>query len=161
MEDVMKKMSITAVGRIEIVNDETYVVLEKPYIAALRGLEGFGYMNVLWWFDGCDTSESRQTLVTPVPYRNVTGDMGVFATRSPQRPNPIALTAIRILHIDHGSGRILVSYIDANNMSPVIDLKPYTPSLDRVEKPLVPQWCASWPKSLEESAVFDWENELD
>lgn len=44
--------------------------------------------------------------------------------------------------------------------SPVLDLKPYTPSLDRVEIPHVPDWCAHWPQSLEESASFDWAKEF-
>jgi len=45
--------------------------------------------------------------------------------------------------------------------SPVLDIKPYTPSLDRVEAPGVPKWCSHWPKSLEQSEDFDWENEFN
>lgn len=41
---------------------------------------------------------------------------------------------------------------------PVLDIKPYTPSLDRVETPNVPEWCSEWPKSTEESGNFDWES---
>ena len=57
---------------------------------------------------------------------------------------------------DPAAGIIGLSHIDARDNTPVIDLKPYTPSLDRVAHPCVPDWCASWPKSLEESADFDW-----
>jgi len=56
---------------------------------------------------------------------------------------------------------IQVGYTDADNGSPVIDLKPYTPSLDRVENPSVPEWCRHWPKSLEKSADFDWDSEMN
>jgi hypothetical protein len=43
----------------------------------------------------------------------------------------------------------------------VLDLKPYTPSIDRVESPSVPEWCDHWPKSYEESGGFDWEAEFN
>ena len=87
--------------------------------------------------------------------------MGIFATRSPQRPNPIALSVAEILYIDHEAGVIYIAYADARQGSPVLDLKPYTPSLDRVEHPQVPDWCGHWPRSLEESGDFDWENEFN
>jgi tRNA-Thr(GGU) m(6)t(6)A37 methyltransferase TsaA len=156
----MQEMRITAIGTVESQGDKTFVIVDKSFVPGLKGLDGFSHVNILWWCDGCDAKSFRNTLVAPVPYRKAAGNMGVFATRSPQRPNPVALTAARILHIDHGAGRILVSWIDAENGSPVIDLKPYTPSLDRVEAPSTPEWCSHWPKSLEESAEFDWGNEF-
>lgn len=87
--------------------------------------------------------------------------MGIFATRSPIRPNPIALTAVEIIHVDYQSGIIQIAYIDANDGTPVLDIKPYTPNLDRVETPVVPEWCSHWPKSLEESGTFAWEQEFN
>ncbi|MBW7984735.1 SAM-dependent methyltransferase [Enterobacillus tribolii] len=153
----MKTLNITPIGTVEIVGDETCVILEKMYIPALKGLEGFSHINILWWFDRSDTAQLRRTRVSSVPYRDAGEMMGVFATRSPQRPNPLALTVARILHIDPHSGRVWIDYIDADQASPVIDLKPYTPSLDRVENPGVPPWCAGWPNSLEASADYDWE----
>lgn len=47
--------------------------------------------------------------------------------------------------------------IDANDNTPVLDIKPYTPSFDRVETPGVPVWCSEWPKSTEASGCFNWE----
>jgi tRNA (Thr-GGU) A37 N-methylase len=44
--------------------------------------------------------------------------------------------------------------------SSIIDVKPYIPSIDRVENPIVPKWCSHWPLSYEESGNFDWENEF-
>lgn len=86
--------------------------------------------------------------------------MGTFATRTPIRPNPIALTAAEIICIDYESGLIQIAFIDADDNTPVLDIKPYTPSLDRIEDPEVPEWCAHWPKSLEASASFAWEEEF-
>lgn len=84
--------------------------------------------------------------------------MGVFATRLPQRPNPIALTSAKVINIAHKAGTIQIAYTDAEKGTPVLDVKPYTPSLDRVEKPKVPGFCSHWPKCLEESGDFGWES---
>ena len=118
-------------------------------------------MDILWWFDGCDDEENRSVLEAESPYKQGPDTMGIFATRSPQRPNPIALSVVQILYIDHEAGVIYIAYADARQGSPVLDLKPYTPSLDRVEHPQVPDWCGHWPRSLEESGDFDWENEFN
>ena len=46
--------------------------------------------------------------------------------------------------------------VHADDNTPVLDIKPYTPSFDRVETPGVPAWCSEWPKSTEASGCFDW-----
>jgi len=97
----------------------------------------------------------------PQPYKNSLEVMGIFATRSPVRPNPIALSTVQVIRINCEKGVIQVAYIDANAGTPVLDIKPNSPSLDRVETPGVPEWCCHWPKSLEQSESFDWENEFN
>jgi len=67
------------------------------------------------------------------------------------------LTTVDVIHIDYERGIIQIPFIDANDNTPVIDIKPYTPSFDRVETPGVPAWCSHWPKSTEESGCFAWE----
>jgi tRNA (Thr-GGU) A37 N-methylase len=103
----------------------------------------------------------RNTLEMPQPYKTAPAIMGIFATRSPIRPNPIALTAVQIIRMDYEKGIIQIAYIDADDNTPVLDIKPYTPSLDRVEAPGVPNWCSHWPISLEQSENFLWENEFN
>lgn len=152
----MKSFIVNPVGEIRIRGGEMYIELDQKYIPGLKELGGFSHVNVVWWFDGYDTAEARNQLQDLQPYKNAPDEMGVFATRSPIRPNPIALTASQIIAIDDEEGVIQIAYIDANDHSPVLDLKPYTPSLDRVERPEVPLWCRDWPKSMEESAAFDW-----
>ena len=49
---------------------------------------------------------------------------------------------------------IRVVFIDADDNTPVLDIKPYTPSFDRVETPGVPAWCSEWPKSTEVSGCL-------
>ncbi|MDU5141767.1 MAG: SAM-dependent methyltransferase [Paenibacillus dendritiformis] len=156
----MKPLTLNPVGKIRIGREGMFVETEPKYTPALKELCGFSHLQVLWWFDGCDNASARTTLETEKPYQKGPDTLGIFATRSPYRPNPIGLSTARILSIDEKNGIIQLAYLDAHEGSPVLDLKPYTPSLDRVETPRVPNWCAHWPQSLEESASFDWAHEF-
>ena len=153
----MKNYQLKTIGTVR--NDSTgaFIELESEYIPALQALEGFSHINVLWWFSGCDNVQMRSVLETQQPYKGAPEKMGIFATRSPMRPNPIALTAVEIIQIDYELGIIQITFIDAMDGTPVLDIKPYTPSLDRVETPGVPEWCSQWPKCTEDSGNFDWE----
>ena len=152
----MKQFVVHPIGEIRVKDGEMAIVVDKKYIPALQGIEGFGHLSILWWFSELDNEEARSYLEMPAPYKNAPEVMGIFATRGPVRPNPIALTTVKVLHIDHENGVITIPYIDANDGSPVLDIKPYTPSIDRIEKPVVPAWCANWPASYETSGDFDW-----
>lgn len=152
----MDNYSVHSIGKIIIKDSSTFIEVNKEYRKALNALEGFSYINVIWWFSQCDNLESRAVLETSSPYKGAPEVMGIFATRSPQRPNPIALTAVEIISLNLEQGLIELSFIDADEHTPILDIKPYTPSFDRVEKPLVPSWCNHWPKSTEQSGSFDW-----
>ncbi len=156
----MTDMMIKPIGKIEMQNGLFAIRLEPEYAAGLKALDGFSHLEVLWWFSQCDTPECRAALEIPKPYKKAPEVMGVFATRSPARPNPIALSTVEVVSIDHDNGVILVPYLDADPGTPVLDIKPYEPSIDRVESPRVPDWCAHWPKSYEASGRFDWEQEF-
>ena len=153
-------MNLKEIGKINVEGEEMFLQINKEYIKALQGLEDFSHIDVIWWFDKCDNDESRGVLEVNKPYRKAPEILGVFSTRSPARPNPIALSITEITHMDYENGRIYITYIDAMNNSSILDIKPYTPSVDRVEKPNVPKWCSHWPLSYEESGDFDWENEF-
>ncbi len=157
----MNRLHVNPVGAISINEKGMFIKLEQKYIPALQALDGFSHINVLWWFSDFDDEEARNILESPKPYKKAPDVMGTFATRSPIRPNPIALTASQIISIDEKEGVIEVAYIDANDGTPVIDIKPYTPSLDRVETPGVPEWCQHWPISMEQSGSFHWEDEFN
>jgi len=157
----MQKFQVTPIGKININEKGMFIELEPKFIPALQALDGFNHLSVIWWFSDFDNAEMRNILEAPQPYKNAPAVMGIFATRSPIRPNPIALTAVQVVQIDHKKGIIQITWIDANDGTPVIDIKPYTPSSDRIETPGVPEWCSHWPKSLEQSENFDWENEFN
>lgn len=152
----MKEMELRRIGVVKHTKRGCVIKIDEPYIKGLKGIEGFGHINVLWWFSKCAVEQSRSSLELKQPYRNAPEAIGVFASRSPERPNPIALTASEVMGVDYKSGEILVAFIDAEDGSPVLDIKPYIPSFDRIELPKVPQWQSGWPMSSEESASFDW-----
>ena len=157
----MQKFQVKPIGKIRVNEEGMLVVIEKNYVPALKALDGFGHLNIIWWFSDFDNEEMRNILEVPKPYKKSPELMGIFATRSPVRPNPIALSTVKVIHIDYEKGIIKIPYIDANEQSPVLDIKPYTPSLDRIERPSVPAWCKHWPMSVEQSESFNWENEFN
>ncbi|WP_206458351.1 SAM-dependent methyltransferase [Anaerovorax sp. IOR16] len=157
----MQNFQVKSIGKIDVRDDGMFIALEPKYIPALQALDGFSHINVIWWFSDFDNEDMRNILEAPQPYKMAPPLMGIFATRSPIRPNPIALTTVQIIHTDFAKGIIQIADIDANDGTPVLDIKPYTPSLDRVEAPGLPEWCSHWPKSLDESEDFDWKNEFN
>ena len=95
------------------------------------------------------------------PYKKGPEKIGVLATRSPVRPNPIASSSCALIGVDAARYRLELGYIDAEDGTPVLDIKPYEPSDDMVRDVVMPAWCTHWPKCLEESADFDWGAEFN
>ena len=152
----MQTFVLNPIGKVQYCGDKVQILINEKYRSGLIQLDDFKYINVVWWFDKLDNQSPRLQLTEIEPYKNAPNVLGVFATRSPSRPNPIALTCCSVIAIDSQKGIIDLGYIDAEDGSPVLDIKPYMPSLDRVEDPQMPNWCSSWPMSLEKSASFDW-----
>ncbi|HHV30388.1 TrmO family methyltransferase domain-containing protein [Acetivibrio mesophilus] len=157
----MSKIKIIPIGKIKNENGDVAIKLDEKYTIALKGLEDYSHVQIIWWMDGCDNETDRAMLIQKKPYKNGPDEIGVFALRSPERPNPIGVSNAQITFIDVTNGTIGLTYVDANNGSTILDIKPYTPSIDRVENPITPDWCGHWPKSFEESGVFDWAKEFN
>ncbi len=98
---------------------------------ALRGLEGYSYIWLLWEFEGVPKDNWSATVRPPRLGGNK--QMGVFATRSPFRPNPIGLSSVKLdgieLHTENGPV-LHVSGIDLRDNTPIYDIKPYLPYVD-------------------------------
>lgn len=91
------------------------------FAAGLQDIEGFSHLFVLWEFD----RSTDYDLVGTPPLDN--RPHGVFSTRSPRRPNPIALTVVELLHRE---GELLkVRGVDMLDGTPILDLKPYLSSI--------------------------------
>lgn len=109
--------------------------------AALDGLAGFSHAYILWHFHA---NQPYRTAAKVAPPR-LGGDtrVGVFATRSPHRPNPLGLTVVRIERVDGTC--VHVSGADLLDGTPVIDVKPYVPSYDAIPHARIPDWLAHAP----------------
>ena len=109
------------------------VVFEKPYQNpdALRGIEGFSHLWLIWGFSACERAEWSPTVRPPRLGGNTR--MGVFATRSPFRPNPIGLSSVTLeevrLHTPDGPV-LIVGGADLMDGTPIYDIKPYLPYAD-------------------------------
>ena len=113
--------------------------IHDKYKDALEGLDGFSHAIVLYWFDRNDTSEKRSILQVHPRGNKKNPLTGVFACRAPVRPNLIAVSLCKILGIE--GGLLNVDKIDALDGSPVLDIKPYIPSIDLEIKGIrVPDW---------------------
>lgn len=154
-------MNLIGIGVVEQKDDLFIIRLNDKYKNGLIGIDDFSMLNVLWWADNADENISDEGVLIHKPYTKGPESVGVFATRSQFRPNPICVSAISVCRIDHGKGLIYTYYIDAFPGTSVLDIKPYLPSTDIAKNVSVPAWCSHWPDSLEASADFDWKAEFN
>ena len=148
-------MELKLIGKVNT-SQGFRIDVEADYKEALTGIKGFSHLAVLWWADQLDNPDLRRTKTVEKPYKTGPDTLGIFATRSPLRPNPICMSVIDVECIDYDSGIIYTSYIDAEDKTPVLDIKPYYPCSDRVRDAKLPEWCAGLPSCIEDSASFDW-----
>jgi tRNA (adenine37-N6)-methyltransferase len=106
--------------------------IDPAFRAGMTGLEKFSHVIVLYWMH-----EARRDLIVLNPAH---ADMprGVFALRAPVRPNPIALSVVRLVSMNMAAGRIEIDAIDCVDGTPLLDIKPYLPSVDAVPSAVVP-----------------------
>lgn len=109
------------------------IVMEPLYRdpVAFRGIEGFSHLWLIWGFSG-NKRDSWAATVKP-PRLGGNKRMGVFATRSPYRPNPIGLSSVKLLEVvfDNPEGPLLrIGGADLMDGTPILDVKPYLPYAD-------------------------------
>jgi tRNA-Thr(GGU) m(6)t(6)A37 methyltransferase TsaA len=107
------------------------------WAAALTGVETCTHIVVLYWMD-----RSRRDLVVQVPRHDGVG-RGTFALRSPARPNPIAMSVVRLMRVE--GTRLSVVGLDCLDKTPLLDIKPYFASTDAVAEAVV-GWHAARKK---------------
>jgi tRNA (adenine37-N6)-methyltransferase len=100
------------------------VTVEPPYRPGLQGLERVSHVVILSWL-----GRAMRNLIVQKP-RHAPEAKGVFALRSPVRPNPIGLHVARLTLLDIGAGRLTLDAIDTLDGTPVLDIKPYYASTD-------------------------------
>ena len=105
------------------------LVLEQRWAPALSGVESCTHLVVLYWMD-----RSRRDLVVQMP-RHYGSPRGTFALRSPARPNPIALSVVRLVRV--AGNEVAVVGLDCLDDTPLLDIKPYFASTDAVADAVV------------------------
>lgn len=110
----------------------SFLELNEAYRMGLSGLTGYSHVIALYWMH-----EARRDLIVQHP-KHLSAPRGVFSLRSPVRPNPIALSVVRVVTLDVAAGRIEIDAIDCVDGTPLLDIKPYLPSVDAVPSAVVP-----------------------
>lgn len=135
--------TIRFVGKVERAEDISSIRIYPEFCQALLGVEAFSHLIVLYWMHLRDDDSHRGTLQV-VPRRHEGAPLsGVFACRSPSRPNPIGHSVVRLEGMD--GCRVYVSGLDALAESPIIDIKPYHPRGDSIPEAVVPEWTERGP----------------
>jgi tRNA (adenine37-N6)-methyltransferase len=98
------------------------IEVDEKYTAALKDLDGFSHIILLYVFH-----EVKESKLTVTPFLDGKPH-GLFATRAPKRPNPIGISVVRLLKID--GNRLEVERVDMLDGSPLLDIKPYVPEFD-------------------------------
>ena len=133
-----KTFTVTPIGKVNRDGDDYWIDVFPQYRDGLKGLEQFSHVTVLFWCHEKDGPDHRNLLQVH-PCGNPANPLtGVFATRSPARPNPAAVTVCRLLQVQ--PDRIEVAEIDAYHQSPVIDIKGYFPPTPTGERITTPTW---------------------
>jgi tRNA-Thr(GGU) m(6)t(6)A37 methyltransferase TsaA len=123
------------------------IEINAAWIGALDGIEEFSHIWVVWWLDRFegppDSTHVRAERREDMPL------VGILATRSPHRPNPIALTVVRLLA--HEGNLLRVQGLDAYEGTPILDIKPYLRRGDLIPEATVPGWLEElWRSHVKE-----------
>lgn len=110
------------------------IVIDKKLANGLDGIEDYSHVIIVYWMD----QEKECHLKHHPQGREDIPFVGIFACRCPQRPNRIAISTVKFVK---RKGNVLtVKGLDIINGTPILDIKPYTPQYDRVDKVKVPGW---------------------
>ncbi|MCT4620061.1 MAG: TrmO family methyltransferase [Marinisporobacter sp.] len=121
---------------------ESEALTRNEIESALEMIEEGDYVRVLWWFHRFDKKEFRKNCMCNPPYENAP-KCGVFATRSPVRPNPIASTVVKVDAVDQYNHFLKVCGFDGFENSRILQIMPYN-AVDVFEDVKVPKWVDHW-----------------
>lgn len=135
---MLSEFKVVKIGTIVNRENECRLEVDPRYQDAFLGLEQFSHIDVFYWLDSNDNDAGRAVLRVHPRGDRANPLTGVFATRSPLRPNLLAVTRCRILAIEGCD--ITIDAIDARDGSPLIDIKAYIPHSDDDEDIRIPDW---------------------
>jgi len=143
----MRSIHVAPIGRVTSSVDATVdehwgrvvsrIELKPEFVGGLKGLDGFSHAIVVTYLHKAKYESSRHLQRRPRGLRTMP-IVGIFSQRAKDRPNPIGITAVKI--VDVGDDYLEVRGLDAINTTPVLDIKPYYPEYDRIKNPATPNW---------------------
>ena len=128
----MEKFKLVPVGVVRHLEEGTLLEIYPEFAEAIDGLNEVDRILLLLWFHETDNPERRNILKVHPKGDTQSPLMGVFATRSPVRPNPIAIYNVRIIKIK--DAKIFINEIDTFDGTPVVDIKHFVKKLDCPEE---------------------------
>jgi tRNA (adenine37-N6)-methyltransferase len=124
------------------------IVIDPALDGILEGIEEYSHILILFWAHKVPNESRKLTQVHPMGLKEIP-KRGIFATCSPARPNPVLLTAVKLIE---RSGNILkVQGLEAIDGTPVVDVKPYVKGYHNAENPTSPEWMEKIHAMLEEA----------
>jgi tRNA-Thr(GGU) m(6)t(6)A37 methyltransferase TsaA len=122
------------------------LMIYERWAALLDGIEGFSHILVLYWPHLIDPERRKLEKVHPMGRKDLP-EQGIFATRSPARPNPVLVSTVPLLA---RQGNVLkVKNLEALDGSPLIDIKPYVEIYHEAQNPRFPDWLHQIHRDLE------------
>ncbi|MFQ6094755.1 MAG: tRNA (N6-threonylcarbamoyladenosine(37)-N6)-methyltransferase TrmO [Candidatus Bathyarchaeia archaeon] len=140
---MMKAGTLKFIGIVKSSGEVSEVEVYPEYCNGLYRLEEFSHVMIFYWLHLRDNQADRSTLRV-IPKRHPGApEVGVFASRSPSRPNPVGFSVVELIRVK--DCKMVVRGLDAFEGSPIIDIKPYIPRADSVPKARAPNWTLSGP----------------
>ena len=151
--------TIRPIGNVQVQGELYTINLGKEFLPGLKHIEGFSHLWIVWWAHLTDQHQARNRFTAKSLFKNTPPETGVFASRTPERPNPVMFSAIKLESLDAEKGIITTRFIDAEEGTPVLDIKPYFP-MERIRDCHTPQWFGHWPRWAEDAENFNWKDEI-
>lgn len=140
----MKEINLTQIGVARNTEKEprfgsfsavtSEITVDEKFTDALNGIEAYSHVIIVYWMD-----KVKNYVVTHRPQGNPDVPVvGIFACRCPSRPNPIAVTTVKLM--ERNGNTIKVRGLDILDGTPIIDIKPYWPIYDNVKDGKIPDW---------------------
>jgi tRNA-Thr(GGU) m(6)t(6)A37 methyltransferase TsaA len=138
------KAEVHFIGTVAKAGEEEAEVQVFPeFCGGLKEIAGFSHLIILYWMHMRDNKKERQTLLVFPKKHAISIETGVFACRSPSRPNPIGLCVVELMRVEECA--LTVKGLDAAEGSPIVDIKPYLSRADCVPDARVPDWTKHGP----------------
>ncbi|MEG0284280.1 MAG: excinuclease ABC subunit UvrA [Erysipelotrichales bacterium] len=151
---ILYSNNLSTLGVIHKIRGSYYLEISSNFNEYTDILKGYSHIKILWWFHKFEKDVYKRTLECDPPYENAP-KTGIFASRSPVRPNPFAITTAKILDFDYDNNMIKVSLLDCFDKTPLLGISPYIPSTDSIDICCLPSWVEHWSGFLDDSDFQD------